>query len=101
MGMGLGHAAERQIRCALQVKVPEEDEFIDNRRFMACCWGPGEPATVLVMLDQHGQLVDMLHCGQLSGVIRRPPRARFDDALAYNMFNDPNKVAILTLLSLR
>jgi hypothetical protein len=85
--------------CVWQVKVPEEDEFIEDRRFMVCCWGPGDPATVMVMLDRHGQLVDLLHCSQLSGIIRRPPRnmqllgGRYGEG-AYNMFNDPQKVSL-------
>ncbi len=53
------------------------------------CWGPGDPATTMVMLNEHGQLVDMLYAGQLSGSIRRTRRNAqgVDD-----IFSDPAKV---------
>ncbi|GFY84642.1 global transcription factor group B1 [Actinidia rufa] len=35
-------------------------------RVMACCWGPGKPATTFVMLDSSGEVVDMLDAGYLS-----------------------------------
>ncbi|KAM0824171.1 hypothetical protein ACQ4PT_070373 [Festuca glaucescens] len=35
-------------------------------RVMACCWGPGKPATTFVMLDSSGELVDVLYAGSLS-----------------------------------
>lgn len=69
--------------------MPEEDEVVDKRRFMACCWGPGDPATVLVMVDDTGSLVDVLYAGQLSGNIPAPPR-RSDST--YDLFRDPRKV---------
>ncbi len=53
------------------------------------CWGPGDPATTMVMLNEHGQLVDVLYAGQLSGSIRRTRRNAqgVDD-----IFSDPAKV---------
>lgn len=54
---------------------------------MAVCWGPGDPATTLVMLDDAGQLSDILFAGQLSGNIRR---GRQGDEL----FADPSKVRL-------
>ncbi|KAG8391086.1 hypothetical protein BUALT_Bualt01G0151200 [Buddleja alternifolia] len=35
-------------------------------RIMACCWGPGEPATTFVMLDSSGEILDVLHAGSLN-----------------------------------
>ncbi|KAH7843835.1 hypothetical protein Vadar_021229 [Vaccinium darrowii] len=35
-------------------------------RVMACCWGPGKPATTFVMLDSSGEVVDTLDAGYLS-----------------------------------
>lgn len=30
-------------------------------RVMACCWGPGKPATTFVMLDSSGEVLDVLY----------------------------------------
>ncbi|KAF8410945.1 hypothetical protein HHK36_003482 [Tetracentron sinense] len=35
-------------------------------RVMACCWGPGKPATTFVMLDSSGEVLDVLYTGSLS-----------------------------------
>lgn len=35
-------------------------------RVMACCWGPGKPATTFVMLDSSGEVIDVLYAGSLS-----------------------------------
>ncbi|KAL6555302.1 Transcription elongation factor spt6 [Orobanche gracilis] len=35
-------------------------------RVMACCWGPGKPATTFVMLDSSGEVLGVLHAGSLS-----------------------------------
>ncbi|XVF00136.1 hypothetical protein REPUB_Repub03eG0259000 [Reevesia pubescens] len=35
-------------------------------RVMACCWGPGKPATTFVMLDSSGELLDVLYTGSLT-----------------------------------
>ncbi|KAL3533413.1 hypothetical protein ACH5RR_006934 [Cinchona calisaya] len=35
-------------------------------RVMACCWGPGKPATTFVMLDSSGEVLDVLYAGSLS-----------------------------------
>eukprot|EP00884_Botryococcus_braunii_P001188 jgi/Botrbrau1/1106/Bobra.0162s0007.1 len=72
----------------LHVRMPDEDELVEKRRFMACCWGPGDPATVLVMVDESGALLDVLFAGQLSGGIPAPPR-RSDSS--YDLFRDPRK----------
>ena len=41
-------------------------------RLMAGLWGPGgdQPSTCFVVTDMHGNLVDMLFCGQFSGHLR-------------------------------
>ncbi|XP_072996636.1 transcription elongation factor SPT6-like [Typha latifolia] len=41
-----------------------EDE--PELRVMACCWGPGKPATTFVMLDSAGEMVDVLYAGSIS-----------------------------------
>ncbi len=58
----------------LQVQTGDESTVVEHRRFAAVCWGPGDPATTMVMLNEHGQLVDVLYAGQLSGSIRRTRR---------------------------
>ncbi|KAF3970489.1 hypothetical protein CMV_005822 [Castanea mollissima] len=35
-------------------------------RVMACCWGPGKPATTFVMLDSSGEVLDVLYTGCLT-----------------------------------
>ena len=57
----------------------EDDEVVERRRFMAVCWGPGDPATTLAMLDDAGQLSDILFAGQLSGLIRHSREDLFFD----------------------
>ncbi|KAK9828928.1 hypothetical protein WJX72_002842 [[Myrmecia] bisecta] len=68
----------------LQVRLPDEDEFVEKRRFMTCVWGDGSPATTLVMLDENGGLVDMLYCSAFSGPQRRPKPGM-------DLFSDPRK----------
>jgi hypothetical protein len=85
-------ASHYERRMHMQVRMPDEDELVEKRRFMACCWGPGDPATVLAMVDDSGQLVDVLFTGQFSGNIPAPPR-RSDSA--YDLFRDPRKVGLL------
>lgn len=43
--------------CAQVTLRDEEEAFVERRRFMAVCWGPGDPATAIAMLDDAGQLV--------------------------------------------
>jgi transcription elongation factor SPT6 len=33
---------------------------------LACCWGPGNPATTFVMLDAAGEIMNVLHTGYLN-----------------------------------
>lgn len=35
-------------------------------RVLACCWGPGNPATTFVMLDAAGEVMSVLHTGYLN-----------------------------------
>ncbi|KAL4386407.1 hypothetical protein GQ457_09G027050 [Hibiscus cannabinus] len=35
-------------------------------RVMACCWGPGKPATTFVMLDSSGEVLDVLYTANLT-----------------------------------
>ncbi len=60
---------------------------MERRRFAACCWGEGRPATCLVMLDEQGSLVDRLYLPSLSGqqLAKRP-------GTQYNIAEDPKKV---------
>ncbi|KAG8365917.1 hypothetical protein BUALT_Bualt17G0021800 [Buddleja alternifolia] len=41
------------------------DEEAAAPRVMACCWGPGKPATTFVMLDSSGEVLDVLNAGSL------------------------------------
>jgi len=44
----------------------DQDQATDrgpSLRVLACCWGPGKPATTFAMLDANGELVDFLHTG--------------------------------------
>lgn len=34
-------------------------------KVMACCWGPGRPATTFVALDPSGEMVDVLYAGSI------------------------------------
>ena len=65
----------------------EEQVILESRKFAACCWGEGRPATCLVMLDEQGSLVDILYLPSLSGqqLAKRP-------GLQYNIAEDPKKV---------
>ncbi|PWA93343.1 global transcription factor group B1 [Artemisia annua] len=42
------------------------DDYEAASRVMACCWGPGNPATTFVMLDSYGEVVDVLYAGAIS-----------------------------------
>ncbi|KAI7755111.1 hypothetical protein M8C21_025981 [Ambrosia artemisiifolia] len=46
--------------------VNPSDDYEAARRVMACCWGPGKPATTFVMLDSCGEVLDILHAGSIS-----------------------------------
>ncbi|CAK9170436.1 unnamed protein product [Ilex paraguariensis] len=46
--------------------VNSEEEAAPAPRVMACCWGPGKPATTFVMLDSSGEVLDVLYAGSLN-----------------------------------
>ena len=73
----------------VQVTTTDDNTVIEQRKFAAVCWGPGDPATTMVMLNEHGQLVDVLYAGQLSGNIRRTRR---NAQGSEDIFSDPAKV---------
>ncbi|KAI7733266.1 hypothetical protein M8C21_007241, partial [Ambrosia artemisiifolia] len=45
--------------------VNSSDDYEVAPRVMACCWGPGNPATTFVMLDSHGEVLDVLYAGSI------------------------------------
>ena len=78
---------------ALGLQVQSGDEqAVEARLFAAVCWGPGDPATTMVMLNRDGQLVDVLYAGQLSGAIRRTRRSAQG---VEDIFSDPAKARTL------
>ena len=79
---------------ALGLQVQSGDEqAVEARLFAAVCWGPGDPATTMVMLNRDGQLVDVLYAGQLSGAIRRTRRSAQG---VEDIFLDPAKARTLS-----
>lgn len=67
----------------------EEGEELSEKRIMSVVYSPGGgAATTLVMLDPAGQMVDYLHCPQLTGVI---PKPRLIQGQTYSIFQDPRK----------
>ncbi|MCL7047010.1 hypothetical protein MKW94_029482 [Papaver nudicaule] len=42
--------------------IPDDDTV---PKVLACCWGPGKPATTFVMLDSSGEVLDVLYAGSL------------------------------------
>ena len=81
----------------LQVQSGDE-QAVEARLFAAVCWGPGDPATTMVMLNRDGQLVDVLYAGQLSGAIRRTRRSAQG---VEDIFSDPAKARTLSCLPAR
>lgn len=65
---------------------PDDDEEVEHKRIVAVCWGPGDPATTIVLLDDAGQLIDTMFAGSLSGLIRRNRD---------KIFSEPSKVGLL------
>ncbi|XP_047942962.1 transcription elongation factor SPT6 homolog [Salvia hispanica] len=60
-------------------------------RVMACCWGPGKPATTFVMLDSSGEVLDVLHAGSLSihgQSVNEQQRKRNDQQRVQNFMMD-------------
>ena len=57
------------------------------------CWGPGQPATTLALVDEGGLLVDILHVGSFSGPARRP----YSRDQPYKVLEDPSKVGVVSI----
>lgn len=60
-------------------------------RVMACCWGPGKPATTFVMLDSSGEVLDVLHAGSLSNrgqSVDEQQRKKTDQQRVYKFMTD-------------
>ncbi|WCJ28699.1 hypothetical protein M5689_010381 [Euphorbia peplus] len=60
-------------------------------RVMACCWGPGKPATTFVMLDSSGEVLDVLYAGSLtsrSQNIRDQQNKKHDQEKVLKFMND-------------
>lgn len=55
-----------------QKKDQDADEYEVAPRVMACCWGPGKPATTFVMLDSYGEVLDVLYAGSISTRSQNP-----------------------------
>ena len=73
----------------LQIKYQDTEEFVESRRFVGACWGPGQPATTLALVDEAGLLVDILYAGSFSGLARRPVNRE-----GYKVLEDPNRVGL-------
>ncbi|PRQ46330.1 putative ribonuclease H-like domain, transcription elongation factor Spt6, Tex-like protein [Rosa chinensis] len=61
-------------------------------RVMACCWGPGDPATTLVMLDSCGELLDVLCIGTISWENLTWTVPFFDKPTRLRMENDDKRI---------
>ncbi|WOH06329.1 hypothetical protein DCAR_0625754 [Daucus carota subsp. sativus] len=60
-------------------------------RVMACCWGPGKPATTFVMLDSSGEVLDVLYAGSLSNrgqSVDDQQRKKTDQQRVYKFMTD-------------
>ncbi|XP_076921812.1 transcription elongation factor SPT6 homolog isoform X1 [Bidens hawaiensis] len=55
------------------------DDYEAAPRVMACCWGPGNPATTFVMLDSCGDVVDILYASSISGQNPNDQQRKFHD----------------------
>ncbi|CAK9143041.1 unnamed protein product [Ilex paraguariensis] len=58
-----GHQLWNKVSVAPFCRDGDKDEAAP--RVMACCWGPGKPATTFVMLDSSGEVLDVLLAGSL------------------------------------
>lgn len=69
----------------------EEGAEVEDKRIMAAVYGAGDkagPPSTVVLLDQHGNLIDFLHLPQLSGFIAK---RRTIAGQPYSIFDDPKK----------
>ncbi|KAK9807078.1 hypothetical protein WJX73_001549 [Symbiochloris irregularis] len=78
----------------MRIKYSDSDEYVESRRFVGACWGPGQPATCLALVDESGALVDMMYAGSFSGEPRRGgggDRDRDGGPGGYKVLEDPEK----------
>lgn len=79
---------ELAIKPPLALIDADQGSEVTEKRIMGLCWGPGTPPTTLVILDAAGNMVDFMHCPQLSGPI---PRPRIVPGRTYSIHEDPKK----------
>lgn len=90
----------------LRIRLPDQSEdgmdvCVEKPRLLSICWGPGGTTpTMGVALNEHGGLVDLLPCGQLSGNIprSRPNSAPGNANEAASALQDPRKMKDLKRL---
>lgn len=84
------HANQLKLhRNCMQIRYQDSDDFVESRRFVGVCWGPGQPATTLTLVDETGALIDILHAGSFSGAARRP----YNRDMPYRVLEDPLRVS--------
>eukprot|EP00798_Chlamydomonas_sp_ICE-L_P017810 gene17810-24188_t len=70
-----------------------DDEYVETPRIMSVCWGPGqETPTMVVALDERGNLVDLLPCGQLSGNVPKSGKSTRDIFLDERKTKDVERI---------
>lgn len=78
-----------------QIKYSDTDDYVETRRFVGACWGPGQPATCLALVDESGALVDIMYAGSFSGEPRGAgggDRDRAGGPGGYKVLEDPDEV---------
>ena len=94
MEVALQETADSLWNFATKAPIPivdDEGHDVENKRIMAAVYGAGDkagPPSTIVLLDQHGTLIDFLHLPQLSGFI---PKRRTIAGQPYSIFDDPKK----------
>ena len=94
MEVVLQETADNLWNFATKAPIPvtnEEGAEVEDKRIMAAVYGAGDkagPPSTVVLLDQHGTLIDFLHLPQLSGFI---PKRRTIAGQPYSIFDDPKK----------
>lgn len=74
----------------MQFTFIDSEDPVAERKIVGVCWGPGQPATALVLTDESGRILGSpLYCSSLSGHAKR---AKQPDQLQYNPMEDPVKV---------
>jgi len=94
MEVALQETADNLWNFATKAPVPivdDEGHEVHDKRIMAAVYGAGDkagPPSTVVLLDQHGTMIDFLHLPQLSGFI---PKRRTFAGQPYSIFDDPKK----------